>query len=216
MTRSTRRWAVGLPVILLGAAGLTAISMGAGGASSACLEKNQAKASLQDAEGNKVGRVVFGVHSTCATQMSASARGLTAGFHGLHVHTTGTCDPAATDPNGNPSAFFTAGGHWSKETADHGSHTGDLPPLLVMEQGNTKAWSLTDRFQVRDLFDEDGSAVIAHAGPDNLANVPAKTTTGADRYHSHAYDTFGPDEDTRKTGDAGARFACGVVQKIKR
>jgi Cu-Zn family superoxide dismutase len=215
MSRRTRWLALGagliVPLALIG----TLVLAGSGGASSACLEKNQAKARLKDAEGERVGRLVLGVDSTCVTKVSATARGLTEGFHGLHIHATGVCDASATDPAGNPSPFFSAGGHWSSETADHGSHSGDLPPLMGMETGTGKAWSLTDRFQIRDLFDDDGSAVIVHAGPDNLANVPAKSTTGADRYHSHVYDTFGPDEDTRKTGDAGARYACGVVKRIR-
>ena len=45
-----------------------------------------------------------------------------------------------------------------------------------------------------------------HAGRDNFANIP-------ERYHSHQYDTFGPDADTLATGDAGARAACGVVRQ---
>ena len=63
------------------------------------------------------------------------------------------------------------------------------------------------------LFDRDGSAVIVHAGRDNYANIPATTPTGAERYHSHTEDVFGPDSASLATGDAGARFACGVVNR---
>ncbi|MBW3535717.1 MAG: superoxide dismutase family protein, partial [Gemmatimonadetes bacterium] len=57
-------------------------------------------------------------------------------------------------------------------------------------------------------------AVIMHAGPDNLAHIPAATPTGNERYHSHVDDVFGPDTLTRATGDAGARFACGVLGRV--
>jgi superoxide dismutase, Cu-Zn family len=60
---------------------------------------------------------------------------------------------------------------------------------------------------VAELVDADGSALIVHAGRDNYANIP-------DHYHSHTYDTFGPDQDTLATGDAGERAACGVVEPV--
>jgi Cu-Zn family superoxide dismutase len=45
-----------------------------------------------------------------------------------------------------------------------------------------------------------------HAGRDNYANIP-------ERYHSHTEDVLGPDSVTKATGDAGDRFACGVVRR---
>ena len=59
-------------------------------------------------------------------------------------------------------------------------------------------------------MDADGSAIVVHASPDNLANIPS-------RYHSHTPDasstTFGADTSTIGTGDSGDRIACGVVQR---
>jgi Cu/Zn superoxide dismutase len=43
-----------------------------------------------------------------------------------------------------------------------------------------------------------------------------RATGAASRYHSHATDTFGPDAETPATGDAGARAACGVVERTER
>lgn len=198
-------------------ASLTAVALMAGAAffatqvlgeeTSACLEKNQAIAKLKDANGGSVGRVAFGVDSTCKTKVAADLKNVPEGFHGLHVHTTGACDPAA---------FTTAGGHWNKAEADHGNHTGDMPSVLGMDTGAGELDFLTDRFRVRELLGGDGSAVILHASPDNFANIPATTSSGGERYHSHAYDTAGADQDSRATGDAGTRFACGVVEKINR
>jgi Cu-Zn family superoxide dismutase len=88
----------------------------------------------------------------------------------------------------------------------HGDHAGDLPSPLVNRDGTGELAFETDRFSVDELFDGDGSALIVHAGRDNYANIPT-------RYHSHTENTFGPDSETRATGDAGARAACGVVQR---
>jgi Cu-Zn family superoxide dismutase len=173
---------------------------------SACLEKNTAVAKLKDAEGNKKGRVIFGVDSTCKTKVAAHLRGVPDGFHGFHVHTAGVCDAGA--------AFAGAGSHWNKSEADHGNHTGDMPPVMGMDTGAAEIAFLTDRYRVGQLLNGDGSAVILHAAPDNLAHIPATTTAGAERYHSHAYDTAGADQDSRATGDAGTRYACGVVEKL--
>jgi Cu-Zn family superoxide dismutase len=111
------------------------------------------------------------------------------GFHGFHIHTTGRCEP----PD-----FTSAGGHLNPTGADHGDHAGDLPSLLVNEDGRGLLAAVTDRFSLAELRDDDGSAVMVHSGRDNFANIPA-------RYG-------GPDAETRSTGDAGSRLACGVVR----
>ena len=124
--------------------------------------------------------------------MSVFARvdGLPAGFHGFHIHTVGDC--SADD-------FTSAGGHFNPANASHPGHVGDLPVLLVNEDGSGTLATVTDRFSVRDLRDDDGSAVIVHELPDNYANIP-------DRYAAE------PDAETLSTGDAGSRLACGEVR----
>ena len=51
-----------------------------------------------------------------------------------------------------------------------------------------------------DLLDDDGTALMVHSDADNFANIPER------------YAPEGPDEDTRSTGDAGSRLACGVIE----
>lgn len=65
----------------------------------------------------------------------------------------------------------------------------------------TKQSTVTDRVNVTELFDGDGSAFIVHEKPDNYANIPT------DRYDPD------PDTTTLGTGDAGGRILCGVVRK---
>ncbi|GAA1767997.1 superoxide dismutase family protein [Kocuria aegyptia] len=160
------------------------------------------RAVLQDAEGTEVGSVRFSQVSA-GTEVVAEVQGLEPGFYGLHVHGAGLCEPDSSAPGdpGTTGAFLSAGGHLGSEDADHPEHAGDLPALLVTEDGLGFLTTVTDRFGVQDLVaDGDGSAVMIHSRPDNHANVPERYAPG------------GPDEDTLRTGDAGSRLACGVVE----
>jgi len=218
MTSSMRgRLSAAIAVVAISVASVILSIGSSGDAATACQAKDKlASAKLKNVQGDQVGKVTFGIHSSCKTKLTVALSGITEGFHGFHVHTTGVCDPAATDPSGATVPFYSAGGHFNPGATDHGSHAGDLPPALGMDTGAARTWFLTSGFRITDLDDDDGSAVILHAGADNLANIPAATASGEDRYHSHAYDTMGADEDSRKTGDAGARFACGIVKRNPR
>jgi Cu-Zn family superoxide dismutase len=154
----------------------------------------RATAVLHDAAGQRVGVAVFKERRGKVT-VSASVWSLAPEFHGFHVHSVGECAPP----------FTSAGGHFNPDDVPHGEHAGDLPSLLVNGDRTGQLQFSTDRFSVSDLFDADGSALIVHEGRDSYANIPS-------RYHSHTYDTFGPDTDTLSTGDAGDRAACGVVE----
>lgn len=143
---------------------------------------------LRDGDGDRVGTVTLTQRSR-VTQVDVTARGLSRGFHGFHVHERGVCD--------GPS-FESAGGHVARSGQDHGDHVGDLPVLLVRRDRRTRATAYTDRFTIDGLRDSDGSAVMIHADPDNYGNVPG-------RYGR-------PDKETRDTGDAGDRVACAVVR----
>ena len=149
-----------------------------------------ASATLVDATGETVGRVWMREdRRDGVVYLEASVRDLPPGFHGFHIHEFGRCEAPG---------FTTAGGHLNPTGATHGEHAGDLPSLLVTDDGEATLATATDRFSLADLRDADGSAVMVHSGPDNFANIPA-------RYG-------GPDEETLSTGDAGSRLACGVVR----
>ena len=153
--------------------------------------KRHASAALKNAEGDRVGRVWFSERRRDGSVwVAARVRGLPAGFHGFHIHATGRCD--APD-------FTSAMGHLREEGQVHGDHVGDLPVLLVNADGTGELAAVSDRFEIADLRDADGSAVIVHELPDNYANIPT-------RYAPQ------PDQATLDTGDAGARLACGKVR----
>jgi Cu-Zn family superoxide dismutase len=126
-----------------------------------------------------------------------------AGFHGFHIHGKGVCDPNSIDPATNQvSPFFSAGGHLGggPGAQSHAGHDGDMPSLLVNKDGTATIIFRTDRVTLSKILDADGSAIIVHAGPDNLANIPTRYAPG------------GPDAATLNTGDAGARALCGVLK----
>ena len=135
------------------------------------------------------------------TTLTIQATKLPPGLHGLHVHKVGRCEAPSADP-ANPATtgpFLSAGGHLSAEGQSHGSHDGDLPTLLVGENGAARLVITSDRLTRATVLDTDGSALVVHALPDNLANIPTR------------YAEDGPDDMTRRTGDSGARIACAVL-----
>ncbi len=137
-----------------------------------------------------------------AMEFTVEVSGMEPGFYGLHVHEIGECNPdsAAPDDPSELGAFLSAGSHIGADESDHPDHAGDLPPILVQESGEGHLTFQTDRLTAEHLQDEDGAAMMLHSEPDNFANIPER------------YAPDGPDEDTTGTGDAGFRWACGVVE----
>lgn len=155
---------------------------------------DKAEVRLRNAAGQEIGEVKFD-QDRDGVSVDVEVYGLTPGFHGFHVHTVGSC----VGPD-----FVSAAGHLDMAGHSHPGHSGDMVPLLVKLDGSGEASFMTTSFNVADLFDADGSAVIVHAGPDNFANIPAR------------YAPAGPDATTLGTGDAGGRVACGIVERHNR
>ena len=201
----TKRWKrAALAVIALGMVGIMLATINA---PSAAANRPRAKATLMNAAGDKVGEVVFKGPGNYAdvveVKIDASQAPNLGSFHGFHIHTTGVCTPT---PSGSTNVVFgSAEGHWNPTTVDHGLHKGDLPSVLMTAEGETYAKIETDRFNIAELLDAggDGSAVILHVGRDNFANIPDPPYTG------------GPTPATKATGDAGGRYACGVVRPAR-
>ena len=129
---------------------------------------------------------------------------LTPGFHGMHIHAVGKCEPNSVAPTGGPAGdFLSAGGHF--QVPGHTTHpaSGDLSSLEVRSNGSAKLVTTTDAFTAAQLLAGPGTAIMIHANADNFANIP-------DRY-TQSDGTQGPDAETMATGDAGKRVACGVI-----
>jgi superoxide dismutase, Cu-Zn family len=158
-------------------------------------DDNHVRAKLYDQTGKFVGKVSF-TQRKKSVLVVAEVKGLLAGFHGFHIHSIGECI----------APFTSAGPHFEQGIdSNHRDHNGDMPVLLVNNNGTAQAVFKTDRFAVADLFDKDrggnGRAVIIHANPDNYANIPTSRYSPA------------PDATTLATGDAGNRLVCGIIEK---
>jgi Cu-Zn family superoxide dismutase len=180
-------------------------SSGAAGA-----HERWAHATLRSADGTRIGTVTFADerHSD-ETEVTVELRRSSAldGFHGLHIHANDVssngdgCIADATQPSA--TWFLSADGHWKHDPAElHGRHAGDLPSVYVNGDGSATIEFDVDKLTPREVV---GRAVVLHAGADNFGNVPVGA--GADQYTPGATALA----KTQATGNAGDRFACGVV-----
>jgi len=204
-SRQFRMTAVVVLAVAAVAAGMLTSQVGADDAT--------AKAVLHNAAGAEIGVVKF-IQQGNTVLVKADDLGfpsaLAPGFKGFHIHAVGVCDPAAIDPaTGNTVPFFSAGPHYNPGATTHGSHGGDMPVLQV--NGDGSAWTRfkTDHYNVTDII---GRAVIVHRDADNFGNVPVGT--GATQYTANSTGTTNAYATglTANTGNAGPRYACGVIQ----
>ena len=147
-----------------------------------------ATATLLDGSGNVVGNATLGALGA-RYDLGVEVRDLPAGPHGLHLHTTGRCQPRD---------FSSAGGHLNPFGRQHGSmntsgsHLGDLPNIEVADDGSGAIDSLLNG-DIREIepqiFDADGTAIVVHSGPDDYRTDPS--------------------------GASGSRIACGVFAQVR-
>lgn len=145
----------------------------------------KARADIVDAKGKKIGTATL-VEKKKGVSITLKVSGLSPGKHGFHLHENGVCEP----PD-----FKSAGAHFNPLDKKHGvynpagKHAGDLPNLVVKEDGTAKITAIAEGATLGDgpvsLFQEGGASIVIHADPD--------------------------DEMTDPAGNAGARIACGVV-----
>ena len=141
-----------------------------------------ATATLSSPDGEAMGAVTF-IQGPRGVLIQARLSGVPEGWHGFHIHETGSCEPD----------FSAAGGHYNPTGIGHGvlhedgHHPGDTVNVYAHADGTANA----DQYivdatlgpGVASLFDADGSAIIVHEGPDSYGEDPG----------------------------AGARIACGVI-----
>ncbi|WP_168706936.1 superoxide dismutase family protein [Gordonia paraffinivorans] len=157
-----------------------------------------ATAEIKDTSGNVVGEATFTAPTESDEPVTVSVRitegDLPAGFHGMHIHENGTCDAGS----GGSQAFTSAGGHLQVGGNTGHPSSGDLVSINILEDHTGRTVTTTDSVTLEQIF---GKSIIIHEKPDNFGNIPA------DKYPG------GPKEETLKTGDAGARIACGVIEE---
>ena len=141
-------------------------------------------------EGKEVGTVsiVGGPHGLVAT-VSLDKGALKPGAHGIHIHEHGDCSDTAK--------FEKSKGHVNPAKTEHGflnpkgPHPSDMPNIWAHEDGSVLAEIFVTGIAVSggqtNLVDEDGSAIVIHANPDDHLSQPI--------------------------GGAGARVACAEFKK---
>ncbi|MGK7394443.1 MAG: superoxide dismutase family protein [Candidatus Cyclobacteriaceae bacterium M3_2C_046] len=146
-----------------------------------------AMAQMGPASGSNVNGTITFEMADNAVQLTVDLQGVPPGTHAIHLHENGDCSaPDATS----------AGGHWNPTTEDHGhiSHTdefhyGDIGNLEVGSDSTVQFQTTIDIWTIGDGSTSDiiNKSVIVHADADDFTTQP--------------------------TGAAGARIACGVIQR---
>ena len=129
-------------------------------------------------------------------RLEFSAGALPPGWHGLHLHGTGDCSDAA-------AGFQASGAHVGHGAAHQhgllnpaGPEQGDLPNLFAPPSSPFAAEFFSTTVTLADaptgtrtpLLDNDGAALVIHAGPD--------------------------DHQTQPIGGAGGRLACAALTRL--
>jgi Cu-Zn family superoxide dismutase len=109
--------------------------------------------------------------------------GLTPGWHGAHIHMTGTCEDAG-------AGFKASGAHFDPENHEHGlenpagAERGDLPNIYAGADGRATVEFYRANLHLNPseqaasengpfpLLDDDGFAIIIHANPDDHMTQP--------------------------------------------
>jgi superoxide dismutase, Cu-Zn family len=125
--------------------------------------------------------------------IKASITGLKPGPHGFHIHTLGDLSKGC----------MTAGGHFNPIGAPHGGpnddfenrHVGDLGNIIADENGKVDITLEDSLLSLRGEMSIIGRSVVVHADEDDLGK--------------------GTFPDSKTTGHAGARIACGVIGRAE-
>jgi len=151
----------------------------------------RATATLKNAQGEEVGTATLALTQRgTAVTINGTFSKLPPGTHAIHVHNVGAC---------TPPDFTSAGPHFNPGGKQHGTanpnghHAGDLPNFEVDAKGvgdvSFAVPDMTFGDGPNSLFHPGGTALVIHAAAD--------------------------DNKTDPSGNAGARIACGVIEKAK-
>ncbi len=142
-------------------------------------------------DGERIGQAIY-TQGNAGVLLEIMVEKLPAGKHGMHFHEKGTCEDhdhfkmakGHIMPTGLPHGYLN----------DNGPHEGNLPNLIVHQDGTAHVELYTELVSVNGhdekaaLLDTDGSTLMIHANKD--------------------------DHITQPIGGSGARIACGVIKSL--
>lgn len=133
-------------------------------------------------DGSQLGNVSVSATPSGHALVLINAEGFPEGIHGVHLHQVGACEGPA---------FESAGPHIGEADqhgmmVEAGPHPGDLPNAYVGSDGRLMMEGSAIGLTMDMVFDEDGSALVVHAQPD--------------------------DYETQPGGASGDRIACAVIE----
>ena len=138
---------------------------------------------------NKIyGIIKFYSHNSTKIKIKYDITGLTDGLHGFHIHKCGDMSDSCSS----------ACSHFNPTNSEHGGlnsktrHAGDLGNI---KSHNNKCkgtlYAPTLSIDPTSLYSIIGRAIIVHEDEDDLG--------------------LGSNEESKKTGNAGKRLACGII-----
>jgi superoxide dismutase, Cu-Zn family len=120
---------------------------------------------LKTPEGKPVATATFDFTGGYVTvTVKTVAPGILApGFHPMHVHEIGKCEPNSVAPSGGPPGnFLSAGGHYQAPGHTGKPESGDLTSLEVRQDGSAYLVTTTDAFTRDDLLAGNKTALMIH------------------------------------------------------
>jgi Cu-Zn family superoxide dismutase len=127
------------------------------------------------ADGREVATATFDFTGGYVTVTVKTAAGgiLAPGFHSLHIHEIGKCEPNSVAPTGGPPGnFLSAGGHFQAPGHTGKPESGDLTSLEVRSDGSGYLVTTTDAFNREELLAGNKTAIMLHGAEGGDMNMP--------------------------------------------
>jgi superoxide dismutase, Cu-Zn family len=146
------------PAVVSGSAGSSTTSSPAPAAGSLT-------AQLQAPDGRQVATATLDFTNgyVTVTVKTVAAGVLAPGFHDMHIHEIGKCEPNSVAPAGGPPGnFLSAGGHFQAPGHTGKPESGDLTTLEVRSDGSAYLVTTTDAFTRDQLLAGNKTALMVH------------------------------------------------------